>query len=156
MWQWISNIASIMTIISAIITLSSAFAMKKYYEKIVRQYSIEKLTAAEQQIQNAKSQYQQIKRMYSSDGTGVKKETISDLYIDIDDKFDKVLFSIPSSFKNIIISIKDARKQINLALKADKIMSANEYYSELGILLDNIYWGIKIEKENEQRVNVTK
>lgn len=155
MWQLISNIASILTIASAIITLSSAFAMKKYYEKIIRQYSIEKLTAAEQQFQIAKTQYQHIKRIYSGSSKGVKKETISSLYIDIDDKFDKVIFSIPTSFENITDSIKEARKQINLALKDDTFMTSNEYFAELGILLDNIYLGIKVEKEKGQRENAT-
>jgi hypothetical protein len=155
MWQCISNIASVLTIASAIITLSSAFAMKKYYEKIVRQYSIEKLTTAEQQVQTAKTQYQQIKRIYSGDSKGVKKESISMLYIDIDDKFDKVLFSIPTSFESINTSIKEARKEINSALKDDKFMATNEHFSELGILLDNIYLGIKVEKEKGQRANAT-
>ncbi len=153
MWQWVSNIASIMTILSAIITLLSAVSMKKYYEKIVLQYSIEKMTAAEQQLQMAKRHYQQIKRLYTGNSRGINKKTVSNLFVDIDEIFDKILYSISSSYPDICSSITSAREQINLATLEENILRPNEYFTELGVLLDNIYSGVKLVKETGQESN---
>lgn len=64
MWQVISNIASVLSIISAIVTLCSALAIKSYYNKITTLYSVEKLTVAEQKSIEAKKTFQGLKEMY--------------------------------------------------------------------------------------------
>lgn len=154
MWTNISNVADGLSIISAIITLFSAISIKKYYKKIVRQYSVEKLTASEQKLQVAKERYQQIKRMYSGEQRGVNKKKICGLYLDIDEIFDSVIFLIPTTFSSIINSIRSAKNEINTAIMDDIIPQKNEHFFELGTLLDNIYSGIKIEKEKIQKQNM--
>lgn len=62
MWQFISNIASVLSIISAIITSCSALTIKSYYSKITTLYSVEKLTIAEQKSIEAKKIYQELKK----------------------------------------------------------------------------------------------
>ena len=84
--NWLSLCADILTVISAIVTVVSVFTIKSYYNKIVRQYSVEKLTLAEQYIHNSIEIMQKIKRIYSSDTRGLSVKKIGGLYLDIEEK----------------------------------------------------------------------
>ena len=154
MWTYISNFADVLSVISAIITVKSAIEIKKYYKKIVRQYSIEKITVAEQKIHETKQLYQQIKKLYLSEGRGVTRTKLSELYIKIEENLDKISYDIPTSFEDLLSSIKSAKKQINYAMEGEKILTKSSAFMELGNLLDNINEGLKAEKEEMQKQNM--
>lgn len=150
MWEAITNIASVFTIVSAIVTFLSALSIRNYYDKIVLQYSIEKLTVAEQHVQNLKTLYNQVKRLYKASSRGVTKSKLSNLYMDIDENLDQIIYSIPSSYIDITDLVNKVREQLNIAMSESQIMTESESFYELGILIDNLYAGVKIEKERGQ------
>lgn len=154
MWEYVSYAADALSVVSAIVTVISALSIRSYYKKIIRQFAVEKLTNSEQKMQTAIEAYQQIKRMYSGNQRGVNIQKLSKLYLDIDEIFDSISFAIPTIFTSIISSIKTAKGHINQAIMANVILSKNDHYSELGLLLDDIYSGIKLEKEKIQKQNM--
>ena len=146
--------ADILTVISAIITVFSACSMKKYYDKIVRQYSVEKLILSEQHIHSAIGTIQKLKRIYSSSKRGLTEKNVNSLYLDIDENLNNILFNLPSSFENIMKCSYEAKEKIKLATQKTVILNKNFYFEELDNLLNAISLNIKKEKENIQHKNM--
>ena len=153
MWQIISNIASVLSIASAIITCITAGKIKTYYEKIVTQYSVEKITIAELKSLEAKKEYQQIKSMYL-ETRGRKAKAYSDSYMKIDNNLDDIKHSLPSGYEDISRLIKEAKVILNKAVEPEVITQKSSYFLELGTYLDNIYEGLESEKSKLQEKNV--
>ena len=152
--NWLSLCADILTVISAIVTVVSVFTIKSYYNKIVRQYSVEKLTLAEQYIHNSIEIMQKIKRIYSSDTRGLSVKKIGGLYLDIEENINHIVFDLPLSFDGIMKCSTEAKKKIKLSTKTDTILSKNCHFEELDDLLNAISLNIKKEKENIQKANM--
>lgn len=152
--QGISFIADILSVVSAIITVLSAIAIKKYYLKIVRQYSVEKLTLAEQHIHSSIETVQQLKRIYSSNNRGLSEKRLCGLYLDIEEHLNCIIFDLPASFSDIISFSTNAKEKIKLATKSENILSKSSDFEELDILLNTIILNLKKEKENIQRENM--
>lgn len=151
---WLSLCADILTVISAIVTGVSVFTIKSYYNKFVRQYSVEKLTLAEQYIHNSIEIVQMLKRMYSGDKRGLSAKKISDLYLDIEENINHMVFDLPLSFDGIIKYSSKAKEKIKLATKTDIILLKSCHFEELDDLLNVISLNIKKEKENIQQANM--
>lgn len=154
MMKWLSLGADILTVISAIITVVSALSIRKYYNKIVRQYSVEELTLSEQHIHTAIETIQKLKRIYLSDKRGLTENKVNSLYLDIDDNLNNILFDLPSSFDSIMECLSDAREEIKLAIEKSVILTKNSHFEELEVLLNTISLNIKKEKEKIQRENM--
>lgn len=152
--KWLSFGADILTVISAIITVVSAFAIKNYYNKIVRQYSVEKLILSEQHIHNAIENIQKLKRIYLSDKRGLTETKVNSLYLNIDENLNNILFDLPSSFDNIVKCSSEAKEKIKLATNKSVILTKSSHFEELDDLLNAISMNIKKEKENIQRENM--
>ena len=152
-WNVISNIASVLTIISAVVTTISAFAMKSYYVKIVSQYSVERVTVAEQKALEAKKEYQEIKKMYI-ESRGVRKETFSEAYIKIDDILDDIQHILPAGYVEISGLIKYAKEHINHATEPEVLQRINNAFLDLGKYLDSIIDKLKVEKSTLQKQNI--
>ena len=153
MWQIVSNAASILSIVSAAITCISAVKIRSYYKKIVTQYSVEKVTIAEQKALEAKKEYQHLKSMYI-EIRGRKPKAYSDSYIAIDNALDDVKHSLPSGYEDISKLIKEAKEILNKATDSEVIAQKSEYFLELGTYLDNLYDGLESEKSKLQEKNV--
>ncbi len=152
--KWLSLVADILTVVSAIITVVSALAIKKYYNKIIRQYSVEKLTLSEQHIHTAIETIQKLKRIYSSDKRGLTETKVNSLYLDIDENLSNILFNLPSSFDNIMECSSEAKEKIKLATEKSILLTKSSYFEELDDLLNAISRNIKKEKENIQHKNM--
>lgn len=153
MWQIISNVASVLSIASAVITCITTVKIKSYYEKIVMQYSVEKVTIAEQKSLTVKKEYQNLKSMYF-DSRGRRPKAYSDSYMTIDNALDDIKHSLPSGYEDISKLIKEAKLILNKATEPEVITQKSDYFLELGIYLDNIYDGLELEKRKLQEQNV--
>lgn len=153
MWQFISNIASVLSIISAIITLCSALTIKSYYSKITTLYSVEKLTIAEQKSIEAKKIYQELKKMYITP-RGRKNEAYSEKYMQIDNTLDDITHSLPVGFSDASTQVKHAKSMLNMASSEAFIYSKSEYFYELERNLDELYEILKSQKAKTQEQNV--
>lgn len=154
MWNAISDIADLLTIISAIVSLLSVLAIRSYYKKIVRQYSVERLTVSEQETQKAIEIYQQIRRIFAGDQRGVSTKKVSNLYLDISETLGKIVFTLPTDFTHILELIKNAKEAIVMATREEVILQRNDNYIMLDSILDSIYNAIKSEKETIQKQNM--
>ena len=150
----ISITADILGIISAIITVISAIAIRKYYQKIVKQYNVEKLTLSEQHIHQAIEDIQQLKKMYNANSRGLSANKLSELYCNIENNLNLITFELPSSFEEILNASFDAKKLIQKATDKSCISSKNSYFEELSVMLDALNLSIKKEKENIQYENM--
>ncbi len=153
MWDIISNIASVLSIISAVVTAKSAWAIKGYYQKIVSQYSFERITVVEQKAYEAKREYQKIKGMYAN-SRGTKQSTVASIYIVIDNLLDEISHSLPSGYDEIHALIKQARGSLNESMDDVKIMSKSDSFIDLGSYIDGISEKLKREKESLQKENI--
>ena len=126
---------------------------EKYYEKIVTQYSVEKITIAELKSLEAKKEYQQIKSMYL-ETRGRKVKAYSDSYMKIDNNLDDIKHSLPSGYEDISRLIKEAKVILNKAVEPEVITQKSSHFLELGTYLDNIYEGLESEKSKLQEKNV--
>ena len=118
----ISLIADIISIVSAILTIVSAISIKKYYKKIVRQYSVEKLILSEQYIHSAISKLQHLKRIYLANKRGLSENKLSELYLDIEECLNNIIFNIPTTYKTINKCLLDAKENIKVATQKNNIL----------------------------------
>ena len=152
-WSVISNIASVLTIISAVVTVISAFAMRYYYAKIVNQYSVEKVTVAEQKALEAKKEYQEIKKMYANP-RGFRKETFSEMYINVDDLLDDIQHNLPAGYDEISELIKLARERVNQVTEPEALQRRTDEFLDLGRCLDSMIDKKKKKKATLQKQNI--
>lgn len=152
-WSVISNIASVLTIISAAVTVVSALAMKNYYTKIVNQYSVEKVTVAEQKSLEAKKEYQKIKKMYANP-RGIRKETFSGMYIIVDDMLDDIQHNLPVGYNEISTLIKLAKERVNEATEPQALEKRSDAFLDLGRCRDSMIDKLKVEKATLQKQNI--
>lgn len=150
----ISITADILGIISAIVTVISAIAIRKYYQKIVKQYNVEKLTLSEQHIHQAIEDSQLLKKLYNANNRGLSINRLSDLYSSIEAKLNLIVFELPASFEEILNATCDAKKLIQEATKQSCISTKSSYFEELCVQLDALNLSIKKEKENIQQENM--
>ena len=120
---------------------------------IVTQYSVERVTIAEQKSLEAKKEYQHLKSMYI-EIRGRKPKAYSDSYIIIDNTLDDVKHSLPSGYEDISTLIKEAKTILNKATEPEVITQRSEHFLELGKYLDNIYDGLETEKSKLQEKNI--
>lgn len=153
MWQVISNIASVLSIISAIVTLCSALAIKSYYNKITTLYSVEKLTVAEQKSIEAKKIFQGLKEMYMTP-RGRKSTAYSEKYMQIDNASDDIVHLLPVDCSDASKQVKQAKDVLNKAASKECIENTSEYFTELGICLDALCESLKSQKAKTQEKNV--
>lgn len=153
MCQIISDIASVLSIISAIVTFGSALTIKTYYHKITTLYSVEKLTVAEQKSIEAKKTFQDLKGMYK-DSRGRKNTAYSDKYMQIDNTLDDIAHSLPVDCSNASKLVKQAKNLLNQATSKELMGNESGYFSELGNCLDMLYDSIKPQKATVQEENV--
>lgn len=152
-WSVISNIASVLSIISAVVTVISALTMRYYYAKIVNQYSVEKVTVAEQKSLEAKKEYQEIKKMYANP-RGIRKETFSEMYIKVDDMLDDIQHNLPVGYGEISALIKLAKERVNQATEPETLETRSDAFLDLGKCLDSILDKLKVEKATLQKQNI--
>lgn len=153
MWQVISNIASVLSIISAIVTLCSALAIKSYCNKITTLYSVEKLTVAEQKSIEAKKTFQGLKEMYMTP-RGRKSTAYSEKYMQIDNTLDDITHSLPVDCSDTSALVKQAKDVLNKAASKEFIENMSEHFNELGRCLDALYESLKSQKSKVQEENV--
>lgn len=150
--EHINNIASVLGIISAAVTLISALKIKAYYERITTMYSIEKLAVAEEKAIEAKSKYQELKEMYF-DNRGRTGTAYSKKYMEIDSILDEVMHSLPSEYSEICEQIKSIKAVINEAMEKDLIEKRSQPFLDLGTILDALYNNLKSQKTKKQERN---
>lgn len=153
MWQVISNMASVLSIISAIVTLCSALAIKSNYNKITTLYSVEKLTVAEQKSIEAKKTFQGLKEMYMAP-RGRKSKAYSEKYMQIDNALDDIAHSLPVDCSDVSKQVKQAKDVLNKAASKECIENTSEYFTELGRCLDALCESLKSQKAKAQEKNV--
>ena len=153
MWAAISNISALLSIISAIVTAKSALSIKSYYEKIVNQYSVEKITVAEQKVFEAKKKYQRIKRMYLN-SRGIKEDAFFDEYMDLDSALDEIQHALPVGYGDLIDIVKGTKRLLDTATVPEYIKNRSRAFLDIGGYLASISEGIKIEKAKLQEQNV--
>lgn len=153
MWQAISNTASVLSIISALITLWSAIKIKTYYHKITTLYSVEKVTVAEQKSIEAKKIFQSIKEMYI-DTRGRKNSAYSERYMQIDNTLDDIARSLPVDCCDSLAIVRQAKEALDKATDTEFITKTSEHFRELGRCLDALYENLKCQKMMLQEKNV--
>lgn len=152
-WSAISNIASVLSIISAVVTVVSALAMRYYYAKIVNQYSVEKVTVAEQKSLEAKKEYQEIKKIYANP-RGFRRETLFEIYIKVDNMLDDIQHNLPAGYDEISELIKLAKECVNQATEPEVLQKRTNEFLDLGRCLDSIIDKLKAEKATLQKQNI--
>lgn len=152
-WGWINNSASIITIISAVVTLVSSISIRKYYKKVVKQYSTEKIVIAEQKAHEAKQIYQKIKGMYIEQ-RGFKKEAFSKSYLELENCLDEVSYYIPSVNEDAINLVKETKAVLNDIYNEQELNETNNKFVRLSALLDNISSALKSVKEQLHEDNI--
>lgn len=150
----ISNIADILSIISAVVTVITAIAIRSYSIKIVRQYSFEKLTLAEQEMKTAKETFQKVKRMLSVNERGTNHSKLKNLYLDLEAILDSIINRIPTTFAELEESINSAKAYINQCMTDENISEKSDAFFELEGALNNVLHGLKLEKEKLQKKNM--
>ena len=153
MWQCISNIASVLSIISACTTLWSALTIKTYYHKITTLYSVEKLTVAEQKAIEAKKIFQELKEMYTV-SRGRKEEAYSEKYMQLDNILDDIVHSLPADCSDTSALIKRAKELLDKSIIKYLIAKKSEPFDELGRCLDELFENLKFQKAKAQEENV--
>ena len=153
MWQGISNIGSLLSIISAVVALRSAWAIKSYYNKITTLYSVEKLTVAEQKSIEAKKTFQMLKEMYM-DPRGRNDGAYPEKYMQIDNILDDVAHSLPADYSDVSALITHTKEVLDKASSEEFIAKASEHFKELGRYLDTLCENRKTQKSKVQEENV--
>lgn len=151
--EQINNIASVLGIISAAVTIFSALKIKSYYEKITTLYSVEKLAVAEKKAIEAKSKYQELKKMYF-ENRGRTGSAYFKKYMEIDSILDEVMHSLPTEYSEIFEHIKNTKDIINKATEKEFIEERSQSFLELGTSLDILYSNLKSQKTKKQERNV--
>ena len=152
-WSVLSYVASVLSIVSAVVTVISAFAIRDYYGKLVNHYSIEKITIAEQKSFEIKKEYQKIKKMYAN-SRGIRQETFSESYINVENMLDDVQYILPVGYDEISALIKYGKECINQATEPELLQERNNAFLDLGRCLDRIIDKLKIEKATLQKQNI--
>ena len=153
MWQDISNIGSLLSIISAVVALRSAWAIKSYYNKITTLYSAEKLTVAEQKSIEEKKTFQDLKEMYMVP-RGRKSTAYFEKYMQIDNTLDDIVHSLPIDCSDVSVLVKQAKDLLNRAASKEFVENMSEHFNGLGRCLDTLYESLKAQKAKTQEKNV--
>ena len=148
-WQGISNISSIVTIVSAIFSGVAWYKTKSYYSKIAKNNSFEKLSSLDSILIEIRELYEGIKKFHLTESKrGKNSQKIVDNHLNIEIKLNQIRNTIPSKYEDILKSISKANEQINTIGDKQRYFDSNDNFRELGTYLTNIEDGIKIEKEN--------
>lgn len=152
-WSALSNIASILSIISAVVTVKSAFAIRRYYDKLFNHYSVERITVAEQKALETKKEYQEIKKMYLNP-RGFREEKFFEQYIKVDNMLDDIQHNLPAGYYEISEQIKYAKECINQTTEPEVVQEKDDAFLDLGRCLDSIIDKLKVEKTILQKHNI--
>lgn len=145
MWQVISNIASLVSIISAIVAFYTSVKIKSYYKKITTAYSLEKITIAEQDSIEAKDKYQNLKKLYI-ERRGALPQKYRSIYIEIEDLLDKIKHFLPTECEEGIKLIKETKVLINKLIDDESVNKNDLSFIDLGRYLDDICDYLKSQK----------
>ena len=148
-WQTISNIASVVSIGSAIYSGVAWYKTKGYYHKIAKNSNLEKLSLIDKNLVNINELYKGIKKYHIiKDERGRKPSKIIGEHLEIENNLKEITDTLPSKNKGILGSIVIACKQLDEIDKAKLYCESNTYFSELGTYIKSIESGVKLEKEN--------
>lgn len=148
-WQNISNVSSVVTILSALFSGLSWYKTKSYYNKIAKNNSFEKLSSLDKDLEDIRNLYENIKKFHlTASKRGTNPQKIIDMHLDMESKLNQIRNTLPSKYKDILKCINTANAQIDFISDKELHFENNSSFRELGTFLKNIEDGIKIEKEN--------
>lgn len=146
--NYISIIASIITIVCAFISWNSYRKSKNLSIQLNKFNSLEKLSLQDKNIEKIRKLYLELKQIYSfKKFRGISSNQIINKYLEMETLFDTLKQEIPSIHKDIINPINSSILEINKIQNIRIFENNNENFQDLGIFISEIENGFKLEKE---------
>lgn len=146
--QQISNVANVLGILSAILSIIYFFKTKSYYNKVAGNNNLGKLSSLDKYLLDIRNLYENINRIHNTVNTrGTVLQDVINKYLEIESILNEIRAILPTKYEGIINSINEAVAQIKHINLNDLFLSKNKYFDELDTHITNIEEGIKLEKE---------
>lgn len=149
-WNVINDVASVLGIISAVITIVAAFRVKRYAKSIVQAYSAESLYIANEKLEQAKDCFLKLRTIKFGQKRGASPAKTQEGLTDIELLLDEAEKKTPSDKVWLKESIKGCKESLNKCVTKP---TEQNVFVNLGTDLDNARK--QYQKEIEEERNKT-